>query len=81
MQGISSLVQSLFDCISQYMRYGQVKIENQETAAIIQDKEDLKKAGNIAEEIIEIARKYESLMSGKDRRKLKRLIKRFNKAD
>ena len=45
MQGISSLIQSLFDCISQYMRYGQVKIENQETAAIIQDKEDLKKAG------------------------------------
>lgn len=81
MQGISSLIQSLFDCISQYMRYGQVKIENQETSAIIQDKEDLKKAGNIAEEIIEIARKYEESMSRLDRRRLKILIKRFNKAD
>lgn len=45
------------------------------------DKKKLKKATNIAEQIIEITRKYESSMSKKDRRRFKSLAKRFNKVD
>lgn len=45
------------------------------------DKKDLKKATNIAEQIIEITRKYESSMSKKDRRRFKSLVKKFNKVD
>ena len=81
MLGFSALLQSLADCISQLARYGQVRIENQETTNIIADKTDLEKAGNIAEQIIEIAQKYKSYMSKRDQRKLKSLIKRFNKVD
>ena len=81
MLGFSALLQSLADCISQLARYGQVRIENQETTNIIADKTDLEKAGNIAEQIIEIAQKYKSSMSKRDQRKLKSLIKRFNKVD
>ena len=42
----SAMIKSLCDCISQIARYGQTKIENQEASSIIQDKEDLEKAGN-----------------------------------
>ena len=49
MLGFSALLQSLADCISQLARYGQVRIENQETTNIIADKTGLEKAGNIAE--------------------------------
>ena len=58
MLGLSAIIKSFLDCISQFVKYGQVKIENQETTAIIEDKENLEKAGNIAEQIIEIAQKY-----------------------
>ena len=75
----SAMIKSLCDCISQIARYGQTKIENQEASSIIQDKEDLEKAGN--QQIIEIAQKYKSSMSKKDQRKLKSLIKKFNKVD
>ena len=44
-------------------------------------KKDLEKAGNIAEQIIEIAQKYKSSMSKRDQRRLKSLVKRFNKVD
>ena len=81
MLGFSALLQSLADCISQLARYGQVRIENQETTNIIADKTDLEKAGNIAEQIIEIAQKYKSSMSKRDQRRLKSLVKRFNKVD
>ena len=77
----SAMIKSLCDCISQIARYGQTKIENQEASSIIQDKEDLEKAGNYAEQIIEIAQKYKSSMSKKDQRKLISLIKKFNKVD
>lgn len=81
MLGFSAMLQSMFDCISQFAKYGQTKIENQETTLIIKDKEDLEKAGNYAEQIIEIALKYKSSMSKRDQRKLKSLVKRFNKLD
>lgn len=81
MLGLSAIIKSFLDCISQIAKYGQVKIENQETTAIIEDKENLEKAGNIAEQIIEIAQKYKSSMSKRDQRKLKSLIKKFNKVD
>ena len=58
MIGFSALLQSLLDCISQFAKYGQAKVENQEATSIISDKNDLEKAGNIAEQIIEIAQKY-----------------------
>lgn len=58
-----------------------VSVENQETTSLVGDKKDLKKATNIAEQIIEITRKYESSMSKKDRRRFKSLAKRFNKVD
>lgn len=58
-----------------------VSVENQETTSLVGDKNDLKKATNIAEQIIEITRKYESSMSKKDRRRFKSLAKRFNKVD
>lgn len=81
MIGFSALLQSLLDCISQFAKYGQAKVENQEATSIISDKNDLEKAGNIAEQIIEIAQKYKSCMSKRDQRKLKSLIKRFNRVD
>ncbi len=81
MFGFSALIQSFLGCISQIARYSQAKIENQETTNILEDKEDLEKAGNISEQIIEIALKYKSSMSKRDQRKLKSLIKRFNKVD
>ena len=77
----SALLQSLLDCASQFAKYGQAKVEHQEATNIIADKNDLEKAGNIAEQIIEIAQKYKSCMSKRDQRKLKSLIKRFNKVD
>ena len=79
MLGLSAIIKSFLDCISQFAKYGQAKIENQETTTIIEDKENLEKAGNIAEQIIEIAQKYKS--SKRDQRKLKSLIKKFNKVD
>ena len=81
MIGFSALLQSLLDCASQFAKYSQAKVEHQETTNIIADKNDLEKAGNIAEQIIEIAQKYKSCMSKRDQRKLKSLIKRFNKVD
>lgn len=81
MLGFSALLQSLLDCASQFAKYGQAKVEHQETTDILSDKSDLKKAGNIAEQIIEIAQKYKSSMSKRDQRKLKSLIKKFNKVD
>lgn len=81
MLGFSALLQSLLDCASQFAKYGQAKVENQQTTVILSDKTDLKKAGNIAEQIIEIAQKYKSSMSKRDQRKLKSLIKKFNKVD
>ena len=81
MLGFSALLQSLLDCASQFARYGQAKVEYQETTNIIADKNDLEKAGNIAEQIIEIAQKYKSSMSKRDQRRLKSLVKRFNKVD
>lgn len=81
MLGLSAIIKSFLDCISQFAKYDQAKIENQETTTIIEDKENLEKAGNIAEQIIEIAQKYKSSMSKRDQRKLKSLIKKFNKVD
>ena len=81
MLGFSALLQSLLDCASQFAKYGQAKVEHQETTDIISDKKDLEKAGNIAEQIIEIAQKYKSSMSKRDQRRLKSLVKRFNKVD
>lgn len=81
MFGISATIKAFCDCIAKVMDYKSTKVENQQTTNILGDKKDLEKAGNIAEQIIEIARKYESSMSGRDQRKLKVLIKRFNKVD
>ena len=81
MIGFSALLQSLLDCASQFAKYRQAKVEHQETTNIIADKNNLEKAGNIAEQIIELAQKYKSCMSKRDQRKLKSLIKRFNKVD
>ena len=53
--------------------------ENISTLEYIEHLEN--KIGNIAEQIIEIAQKYKSCMSKRDQRKLKSLIKRFNKVD
>lgn len=81
MFGFSALIKSFLDCISKISEYSTAKVENQETTDILGDKKDLKKAGNIAEQIIEIARKYLSSMSRRDQRKLNLLIKKFNKVD
>lgn len=81
MIGISNMIQSAFGCISQIAKYGQARIENQETTELISDKKDLEKAGNISEQIIHIALKYKSSMSKRDKRKLNSLVKRFNKVD
>ena len=79
--GFSALLQSLADCISHIAKYGKARVDHQEATEIIADKKDLEKAGNIAEQIIEIAQKYKSSMTKRDQRKLKSLIKRFNKVD
>lgn len=55
------------------------KIENQATTNIINDKQDYKKATNIAEKIIRITTKYKRLMTFSDRLKFTSLIKDFEK--
>ena len=81
MFGFTALEKALFDCISNFLNYQSVKVENQEKTALVGDKKDLKKASNIAEEIIKIAEKYQDVMTSKDKRKLNSLIKKFNKVD
>ena len=81
MFGFSALGKAFFDFLSTFLSFQTSKVENQETTSLVGDKKDLKKASNIAEQIIEITRKYESSMSKKDRRRFKSLIKKFNKVD
>ena len=81
MLGFSTLLQSLANCISHIAKYGKARVEHQKETELIADKKDLEKAGNIAEQIIEIAQKYKSSMSKRDQRRLKSLVKRFNKVD
>ena len=81
MFGYSIFFQSLLDCVQQIINYKTKKIEKQESIDIITDKKDLKKAGNIAEQIIEITLNYKFLMSKKDQRKIESLVKKFNKVD
>jgi len=81
MFGIQASVQALLNCLAQFFSYKRVKTENQDETEIIDDKRDLKKAADIAEQIIQIALKYQSLMSKFDRHKLNSLIKQFNKTD
>ena len=81
MLGIQATVQALLNCLTQFFNYKKVKTENQNETEIIDDKRDLKKAADTAEQIIEISLKYQSLMSRADRNKLNSRIKRFNKKD
>ncbi len=81
MFGYSIFFQSLLDCVQQIINYKTKKIEKQESIDILTDKKDLKKAGNIAEQIIEITLNYKFLMSKKDQRKIESLVKKFNKVD
>ena len=79
MFGYSIFFQSLLDCVQQIINYKTKKIEK--SIDILTDKKDLKKAGNIAEQIIEITLNYKFLMSKKDQRKIESLVKKFNKVD
>ena len=81
MFGYTVFFQSLLDCVKQFTKYKTTKLEKQESSDIITNKNKLKKAGNIAEEIIEISNKYKSVMTAADKRKLNSLIKKFNKHD
>ena len=81
MFGFSALGKAFFDCISNFLNYQSTRVENTESLSLVGDKKDLKKATNIAEQIIEIARRYETSMTARDQRKLKSLIKKFNKVD
>lgn len=81
MLGVQATVKALLDCLTQFFSYKKVKTENQDETEIIDDKRDLKKATDIAEQIIEISLRYQSLMSRSDRNKLNSLIKRFNKTN
>jgi hypothetical protein len=81
MIGITAAIQAFCSCIEKFLQYKNTAVEKQAETDIICDKKDFKKAVNLAEEIIAIARKYESSMSKLDRRKLKSLVKRFNKVD
>ena len=60
MFGFTALGKAIFDCISNFLNYQSVKVENQEKITLVGDKKDLKKASNIAEEIIKIAEKIGS---------------------
>ena len=81
MLGIQVTIQALLDCMSQFFSYKKVKTENQDDTEIIDDKKGLKNSANIAEQIIQIALKYQNEMSKFDRYKLNSLVKRFNKTD
>lgn len=81
MLGIQVTIQAMLNCLTQFFSYKKVKTENQDEAEIIDDKRNLKKAADIAEQIIQISLRYQSSMSRSDRNKLNSLIKRFNKKD
>ena len=81
MLGIHATIQALLDCMSQFFSYKKIKTENQDDTEIIDDKKGLKNSANLAEQIIQIAFKYQNKMSKFDRYKLNSLVKRFNKTD
>ena len=81
MLGIQATVQALLNLLTQFFSYKKVRTENQDETEIIDDKKDLEKSADIAEQIIQIALKYQSLMSRFDRHKLNSLVKRFNKTN
>ena len=81
MFNFTGLFKSFFDYLNSLFHYKKTALEKQDITEIICDKKNLKKAGNIAEQIIDIAKKYEDSMSKYDRQRLKILIKKFNKVD
>jgi len=77
----TDLIKAFFECCSKFLNYQTSKLDNLEKIVLLGDKKNLEKAGNIAEQIIEVADKYKYAMTRHDQRKLKSLIKKFNKLD
>ncbi len=75
----SALVTALSNMLSNFFKLKTTQIENQSEINIIEDKKDYKKATDIAEKIIEIAKKYKKEMTFKDRLQLFRLCEKFQK--
>ncbi len=73
------LINNVCNLFSNIFKFKSVKIENQTTTNIIDDKKDYKKATNIAEKIIYLANKYKSQMTFADRLKYSQLSEKFQK--
>lgn len=71
---ICNLFSKLFD-------FQTVKTEHQAETEIIEDKDRLEEALNIAEDILLLAVRYKSSMSKKDQKQLLKLIKKFKKVN
>ena len=70
---------SISDVFKSFFEFKKIRIENQSTTEIIDEKKDYKKATNIAEKLIKISSKYKSKMTFSDRLKYAHLLKDFFK--
>lgn len=81
MTGLSLMIKSFFDALSNFFSYSETKKEHQAETELIEDRDKLEEATNIAEDILMIAVKYKTSMSKKDQKQLLKLIKRFKKVN
>ena len=78
---ISSAVKSLFDSLSDFFSFAKTEKEHQSESEVIKDKKRLKKASDVAEDILILAVKYKKVMTPKDQRALLRYLKEFKKSN
>ena len=81
MTGLSIMIKSFFDALSNFFSYSETKKTHQAETSIIKDKDKLEEAVNIAEDILMLAFKYKTSMSAKDQKQLLKLLKRFKKVN
>ena len=81
MMGISAIIKTFFESLSNFFSYAETSKEHQAETEIIKDRKKLEKAADVSEEILMLAVKYKKIMTQRDQRKLLKLIRKFNKND
>ena len=75
------IIDTLLQFLDSVAKLWKSKVDNQTTTSVVKDKNQLKKASNITEEILQITDKYYNTFTKLDRIRYKRLKKRFLKAN
>lgn len=76
-----AVIKSFLDSITQAMKTYEKKIDGRTTDEVVKDKRNLKKASNIAEQILIIVEQYKHLFDEKDLDKYEKLKKKFLKVN